>query len=376
MSFANYLCLSGVSLFLGASLATADTVNYGSFRYESDLPHVLFLTGEININDSFELRRAMHDQTINMVVAASPGGNLYEGLQIAAILHDNKIATYVPEGASCESSCANIFLGGFRRLLMGQLGVHQFYSDGPNASASAPKDVATATTQYTTADIIGILNEFETPPFIYEKMLGTTDIYYLIGSEKARVNRGTDDANFLSELTEVDAYIARTPQALKRLPVFPDRLSVADPPPTLLPPTGLNSPEIRIEANALLTSFINDWSMENEQALLRIPRYYSETLGAFTGKSMSRYEKMVEKFQFALRWPVRDYKIEEGSVSVDCNAKGCLVISYIVWSTASPEQGKAASGRASLTLLLQASEGDFKIVDEIYYDFELGEIRL
>ena len=103
-------------------LASAETVQYGSLRHYSDVPSVLFLTGEIKVNDSFELRRAMRDQTIDLVVMASPGGNLYEGLQIAAILHDNGIGTYVPQGASCESSCANILLGGFHRLVVGELG--------------------------------------------------------------------------------------------------------------------------------------------------------------------------------------------------------------------------------------------------------------
>ena len=84
MSFLRNLVV--VATITLGGLASAETVQYGSLRHYSDVPSVLFLTGEIKVNDSFELRRAMRDQTIDLVVMASPGGNLYEGLQIAAII--------------------------------------------------------------------------------------------------------------------------------------------------------------------------------------------------------------------------------------------------------------------------------------------------
>jgi hypothetical protein len=219
MSFFRHFALLVSITFAG--MAAAETVEYGSLRHHSDIPGVLFLTGEIKGNDSFELRRAMRDQTIDLVVTASPGGNLYEGLQIAAILHDNELGTYVPEGASCESSCANIFLGGYRRLVVGELGVHQFFSDGPEADSAVRKDLTTATTQYTTAEIIGIMNQFETPPFVFEKMFGTMDIYYFKASEKPRLNVGVEDAAFTDRIAEVDAFLVTNPAVLKRAAVRP-----------------------------------------------------------------------------------------------------------------------------------------------------------
>ena len=74
----------------------------------------------------------------------SAGGNLYEGLQMGAILRDKGIATYVPQNVSCESSCANMFFGGAKRKAKGKLGVHQFYS--PDGSRSAPVGEAEAKT--------------------------------------------------------------------------------------------------------------------------------------------------------------------------------------------------------------------------------------
>lgn len=363
MNIQDQLCLSVVAWIAFSAMVAAETSAYGSFRHESDLPHVLFLTGEIQNNDSFELRRAMRDQTISLVVTASPGGSLYEGLQIAAILHDNEIATYVPVGASCESSCANIFLGGFRRLLIGDLGVHQFYSGGPDASASTPKDLTTAATQYTTADIIGIMNQFETPPFVYEKMLGTTEIYYFAESEKPRLNKRVDDADFVAKLLEVDAYLARKPELLERTLASPAETSVAESPPAGDPATAPGSPAMEYEALALVIAINRDWSMTNEHALPAISRYYSDSV-EFYGKAISRDEVMLEKENFAVRWPVRKYNVEEGSVSVDCSTEGCVLDSVIAWSAASPERGSKASGRSTWNLVLVAVNGELRIVGE------------
>jgi hypothetical protein len=215
----NMIRLTTIASAAGLALATdafAEPTFYGGFVHVEQVPNVLFLTGEISTGVSFELRRAMRDHDIKLVVAASPGGNLYEGLQIAAILHDNEIGTYVPEAASCESSCATIFLGGTNRMLLGELGVHQFYSGSDDAQSDAPQSVTTAVTQYTTSDIIGILNEFDTPPFVYEKMFGTTDIYYFKASEKVRLNRNTEDASFIANIDAVDAFLQTSPDLLKR----------------------------------------------------------------------------------------------------------------------------------------------------------------
>ena len=207
--------LKSVALLLTVAVPeqafAADPVHYGSMTWYEDLPGALFLTGKIESGDSFELRRAMRDHTIEVIVTASPGGNLYEGLQIAAIVHDNALATYLPEGLSCESACSMIFLGGETRMVLGDLGVHQFYSGAPDASAADRKDVTTSQTQDTTADIIGIMNQFDTPPFVYEKMFSTTDMYYFKGAERSRLNRNAEDPDFLEQASGIDTFVAANP---------------------------------------------------------------------------------------------------------------------------------------------------------------------
>ena len=41
--------------------------------------------------------------------------------------------------------------------------------------------------QYTVAEIIGFLNEYETPPFVYEKMFQQKKMYYFDNTELKKI---------------------------------------------------------------------------------------------------------------------------------------------------------------------------------------------
>jgi hypothetical protein len=229
------LLLSLCATLLLPELADAET-RYGSFRFDGRAPNALFLTGEIKDGDSFELRKALRDHGTSIIVMGSAGGNLYEGLQMGAILHDKGIATYVPVGVNCESSCANMFLGGTKRKAEGKLGVHQFYSADGSRSASLGE--AEATTQYTMADVIGIMNELGTPPFVYEKMLGTTDIYYFPEEELRRLDVAADEPEFAALQRAARELIAMDPSVIARF-------GSAAPPTAPEPPT-LQEPNLSL----------------------------------------------------------------------------------------------------------------------------------
>lgn len=56
----------------------------------------------------------------------SPGGAAGEGLNIARLLHELKLNTYVHENSSCDSICSIIFLSGKRKMLTAtsRIGIH------------------------------------------------------------------------------------------------------------------------------------------------------------------------------------------------------------------------------------------------------------
>ena len=89
---------------------------YGSFIHFDALPNALFFFDEIEENDTFEFRKALRNHEIDIVVLASPGGKVFEGLQMAGIIYDRKLTTYVPLYTDCVSACAFMFFAGNMRV--------------------------------------------------------------------------------------------------------------------------------------------------------------------------------------------------------------------------------------------------------------------
>ncbi|MDG2298070.1 MAG: hypothetical protein P8L40_00460 [Planktomarina sp.] len=159
---------------------------YGGFIYSDRLPRVLFFFSDIRSNDSFEFRKALRNHDIALIVLSSPGGNVEEGLQIAGIINDKGLDTYVAKNSifgkgNCASACSFMFFAGKSRIAEGSLGVHQFYS----SKASEDENIGTTQkrAQYTVSEIIGFLNEFETPPWVFERMFQQSEMYYFKESE-------------------------------------------------------------------------------------------------------------------------------------------------------------------------------------------------
>jgi hypothetical protein len=160
--------------------------NYGSFILNTEIPNTLFFTNEIKENDSFELRKALRNHDIQNIVLASPGGSVWEALNMAGIIFDKKLRTFVPEQGNCASACAFLFLAGHERLIDGKLGVHQTYSQNYKDKKTVRE--TQYVTQFTVSEIIGFLNEFGTPAFVYERMFQGIDMYYFDDFEVAQLN--------------------------------------------------------------------------------------------------------------------------------------------------------------------------------------------
>ena len=159
---------------------------YGGFFHSARMPNTLFFFDDIRQNDSFEFRKALRTHDINLIVLSSPGGSVWEGLQMAAIIHDKKLKTYVSynsfDGAgNCASACSFMFFAGANRVAKGYLGVHQFKS----AKASDEEEIGATQkrSQETVSEIIGFLNEFETPPWVFERMFQQKEMYYFKKNE-------------------------------------------------------------------------------------------------------------------------------------------------------------------------------------------------
>ena len=173
-------------LFAGS--LTAQERQYGNVILWEEAQQTVFILEEIKAGDSFELRKALRNHDIKNVVLASPGGSVFEALQIAGIIHDNKLRTYIPRGTDCASACAFLFFAGHERLADGRLGVHQAYSR--NANVEEKVSQTQYVTQFTVSEIIGFLNEFGTPPFVYERMFEGLEMYFFDPVELMELNSG------------------------------------------------------------------------------------------------------------------------------------------------------------------------------------------
>jgi len=162
---------------------------YGSFVLNTDIPDTLFFTKEIKANDSFELRKALRNQDIQNIVLASPGGSIWEALQIAGIIFDKKLRTYIPREANCASACSFLFFAGHERLADGKLGVHQMYSSDFKKQQKVGQ--TQYVTQFTVSEVIGFLNEFGTPAFVYERMFQDIEMYYFDEQELTELKSQT-----------------------------------------------------------------------------------------------------------------------------------------------------------------------------------------
>ena len=201
---------------LFAATVFADEKKYGSFILNTDIPDTLFFIDEIKANDSFELRKALRNHDIQNIVLASPGGSVWEGLQMAGIIFDKKLRTYIPRGGTCASACSYLFFAGNQRLADGELGVHQAYS------SDAKKQQAVGQTQYTTqftvSEIIGFLNEFGTPAFVYERMFQDIDMYFFDPLELMELNSETFSLENSQKIASTKFMLAKIKEQKEKKP--------------------------------------------------------------------------------------------------------------------------------------------------------------
>ncbi len=364
----NGLCKAIARAFLAyisvASSANAspNITNYGSFVFSDGAPEVLFLVGEIQDGDFFALRQAMRSHEIKLLVTSSLGGSVNEALQIATAVHDNGIATYVPKDGTCASACAFVFFGGTEREAVGALGVHQFFAGGSEGDGAVSLDTGLRAAQFTAAEIIGFLNEYDTPPFVYELMFSTEGMHFFSQQEIERVSIVKNDPKIHSLAETVEMIFA---SLIGSSSTGKDQIATSMPEtPTPKPtPTPTPTPSLEERALSFLLSMNEVWSQPNPQALTYISEFYASDVN-FYGNLKSQQDVLFEKRKFAERWPLRNYYVEPSSVEVNCNQNSCNVYSVIHWDASSPARKAHSAGRSTWNLTLVATAGVFRITDE------------
>ncbi len=116
---------------------------------DSNKLNAVLATGEILPGDADRLTayiNALPEKPNTAIYFASPGGDLYEGMQLGRLFRNVRIKTVVEGGEMCASACALAFLGGraptgerwMSSTTTSQLGFHAFRNG--DGSLTAPTD--------------------------------------------------------------------------------------------------------------------------------------------------------------------------------------------------------------------------------------------
>lgn len=180
---------------------------YGKTLVTPLLEGVMVFLGDIEDGDQKGFRKALRQHKIETVVLISNGGLVYTGLDLANIIYDNDLRTYIPVGKTCASACSFMFFAGTTKVAHGALGVHQFYSE--NEEQKMAVGMVQKNTQYLVADIIEALEDFDTPASVYPKMFSTAGMYFFSEEEKSEFKDEQLDSKLLDRINAVLGYLVK-----------------------------------------------------------------------------------------------------------------------------------------------------------------------
>lgn len=174
--------------------------DFGAFMVDPAQPEAIVLNGPILETALLDFRRATRAYPdARILVLNSPGGLLATALAIADEMFEEGFSTVIPSWARCFSACAFMFLAGAERVVVGELGVHQFNSDDPDLNAA----------QRMMADVFELLGRFDTPQEVITAMLRTPaddmHVFTTGDVERLALNRGFADGAEAFEFAEFAA---------------------------------------------------------------------------------------------------------------------------------------------------------------------------
>lgn len=112
------------------------------------------------------------------------------------------------------------------------------------------------------------------------------------------------------------------------------------------------NPSADAAAERTVREFFASWSDPSDPDGQQMRRYYGPMVN-FYGKQISIAELMDTKEQFARRWPVRLYRIRDGSLRISCStADVCKAAGVLNWKASSSANSRYSSGTATFSFIL------------------------
>ena len=172
------ICLAGIANQSSANAVELTDATIGTWT-EDD--RVLVIDGDLGENTVLNFKQALNENPqVRTILLNSGGGIVSTGLDIAQLIFNRHLDTWVPEGSMCASACSVIYFSGGNRLAEGQLGVHQIAMN-----IESNTDV-----QSTASDMIEAFNRYGTHPNVFSAMFRTPPekMYFFSSDEKVLFN--------------------------------------------------------------------------------------------------------------------------------------------------------------------------------------------
>ena len=177
----HFSLLTFALIFSGQAFARAGELIFG----EGD-KWVVF-QGPIRTKEMNGLLSQLDEKKPKQILLNSVGGNLTGAMRFARYVRDKEMDTWIAKNQTCASACALVFLAGTERFSEGKLIVHQYLPTPGQGDANATWDAAFIGVQSMIGEIITLLNSFGTPPFVFERIFTSPNLYEFTEAEMAEI---------------------------------------------------------------------------------------------------------------------------------------------------------------------------------------------
>jgi hypothetical protein len=306
--------------FLGAS--TALSASAATIKYEGNIEglNVITVTDKIELGDAKqfeEIASTISGPTV--VILRSPGGLVIDGLNIGLTIHRKGFATGVQDNAICASICGIIWLAGNPRFLSpsSKIGFHA--ASGEDGRESGQGNA-----------LVGA--------YIAKLGLSYDAVAYLTDASPGDMQR----------LTPKDAERVGITYSLIRPPKSEPRPFMPKPQPQYQAPAAPVGAPTEQQARSIVLAYNAYWS-EGGTNVEGLTGYYADMI-SFYGTMTSRDKVMDAKRKYAVRWPIRHYAVNPGSLFVQCDGGSCTVTGVVNWDCTSLERGAHSAGTSNFAL--------------------------
>jgi hypothetical protein len=129
----------------------------------------------------------LDDKKPEQILLNSVGGNLTGAIRFAKYVREKEMETWISRNQTCASACALIFFAGVERFSEGKLMVHQYLPTAGQGDAMVTWDRAFIGVQSMVWQIVTLLNNFGTPPFVFERIFFSPYDYEFTEAEMAEL---------------------------------------------------------------------------------------------------------------------------------------------------------------------------------------------